>query len=178
MAESMFNEHFTQAKLGRTPVLFKLRAANGLEIPYVGYAMLDLEVEGVKIPGRGVVIVRDKDCTQPLIVGMNVVKACWDAFFKRPGESAPPPQNFQKPWRDAFATCRRVEATTATEDGFLGHVRLSGKRPFTVPPNSELLVWGKTQMGPGGADYCALVETLPEPGEVGVAPDHRSGEKW
>uniref|UniRef100_A0AAV2LVD4 Neurotransmitter-gated ion-channel ligand-binding domain-containing protein n=1 Tax=Knipowitschia caucasica TaxID=637954 RepID=A0AAV2LVD4_KNICA len=50
-----------------------------------------------------------------------------------------------------------------------GHVRLSGGRAFTVPPNSELLVWGKTRMGPDGADYCALVEALPNAGEVGVA---------
>lgn len=168
MAESLFNEHFTQAKLGRTPVLFKLRAANGLEIPYVGYAILDMEVEGIKIPERGVVIVRDEDCSQPLIVGMNIVMACWDVFFKSPGESALPPQNLEKPWRDAFATCRRVEATVA-EDGFLGHVRLSGRRAFTVPPNSELLVWGRTRMGPGGTDYCAMVEALPDAGEVGVA---------
>lgn len=168
MAESVFNEHFTQAKLGRTPVLFKLRAANGLEIPYVGYAVLDLEVKGIQIPGRGVVIVKDEDCTQPLIIGMNVVTACWDTFFKWPGKSALPSQKFQKPWRDAFAICRRVEATVA-EDGFLGHVRLSGRRAFTVPPNSELLVWGRTRMGPDGADYCALVEALPSTGEVGVA---------
>ncbi|XP_028298571.1 uncharacterized protein LOC114460893 [Gouania willdenowi] len=168
MAESMFNEHFTQAKLGKTPVLFKLRAANGLEIPYIGYAVLDLVVEGILIPERGVVIVKDEDCSHPLIVGMNVVMACWDAFFMSPGRSAFPPQKFGKSWRDALATCRHIEITAA-EDGFLGHVRLSGRQPFIVPPNTELLVWGKTRMGPDGADYCALVEALPTSGEVGVA---------
>lgn len=53
MAESVYNEHFTQAKLGKTPTWFRLKAANGLEIPYIGYAVLDLEVEGIKVPGRG-----------------------------------------------------------------------------------------------------------------------------
>lgn len=92
MQQSLFEKHFNQAKLGKTPVVFKLRAANGLEIPYTSYAVLDMEVEGVKIPGRGVVIVKDEHCTHPLIIGMNVVTACWNALFKWPGKSAFPPQ--------------------------------------------------------------------------------------
>lgn len=82
MQQSLFEKHFTQAKHGRTPVVFRLRAANGLEIPYTSYAVLDLEVEGIEIPGRGVVMVEDEHCTHPLIIGMNVVTACWSALFK------------------------------------------------------------------------------------------------
>lgn len=36
-----------------------LRAANGLDIPYVGYILADFEVEGVLVPARGIVIARD-----------------------------------------------------------------------------------------------------------------------
>lgn len=96
-----------------------MRAANGLEIPYTSYAVLNMEVEGVKIPGRGVVIVKDEHCTHPLIIGMNVVTACGNALFKWPGKSAfPTPQLNNRVWRDAFASCGRVEATMA-EDGLL-----------------------------------------------------------
>uniref|UniRef100_A0A3B3HUY0 Gypsy retrotransposon integrase-like protein 1 n=1 Tax=Oryzias latipes TaxID=8090 RepID=A0A3B3HUY0_ORYLA len=168
MAESMFNEHFSQTRLGKAPLMFKLRAANGLEIPYVGYAILDVEVEGVNIPGRGVVVVKDDDCTQPLIVGMNVVTAYQEIFSKLPRESPRPPQKLGSPWREAFAACQHIEATTA-EDGFLGHVRLAGGRPVTVPPNSELLVWARTRLPHYGRDYSALVEASPSAGEVGVA---------
>uniref|UniRef100_A0A8C7XN19 ribonuclease H n=1 Tax=Oryzias sinensis TaxID=183150 RepID=A0A8C7XN19_9TELE len=168
MAESMFNEHFSQTRLGKAPLMFKLRAANGLEIPYVGYAILDVEVEGVNIPGRGVVVVKDDDCTQPLIVGMNVVTACQEIFSKLPRESPRPPQKLGSPWREVFAACQHIEATTA-EDGFLGHVRLAGGRPVTVPPNSELLVWARTRLPHYGRDYSALVEASPSAGEVGVA---------
>ncbi len=38
-----------------------------------------------------------------------------------------------------------------------------------VPPKSELLVWGRTRKGPGGKDYCALMEALPENSSLGVA---------
>ena len=43
MQESFLGEHFTQAKLGKDPVFFQLRAANRLEIPYIGFAVLDFE---------------------------------------------------------------------------------------------------------------------------------------
>jgi len=170
MQESFLEKYFTQAKLGKDPVFFQLRAANGLEIPYIGYAVLDFEVEGISIPGRGVVVVKDAHCTHPLIIGMNVVTACWNALFKWSGESvsAPPQLTKQRVWRDAFATCRRVEVTTA-ENGLLGFVRPARRSNIRVPPKSEVLVWGRARMGPRGADYCALVEALPYATNVAVA---------
>lgn len=127
MQQSLFEQHFPQMKCGKTPVFFKLRDANGLELPYVGYAVFDMEVEGIAIPRRGVVIAKDEHCTHPLVIGMNVVKSCWDALFKQSEESGFFPQNLQnhQAWRDAFATCRRIEATM-TEDGLLGYVRPAG----------------------------------------------------
>ncbi|KAK7925333.1 hypothetical protein WMY93_007643 [Mugilogobius chulae] len=74
----------------------------------------------------------------------------------------------QKAWRDAFATCSRIEAVPA-EDGLLGHVRLASKKNVTVPPKSEQMVWGRAKVGTRGANYCALVEPLPGAGGVGVA---------
>ncbi|XP_076740530.1 uncharacterized protein LOC143418699 [Maylandia zebra] len=59
------------ARLEKTPTAFKLRAANGLGIPYTTYAVLDMEIEGVKAPGRGAVVVKDDHCTHPLIVAIN-----------------------------------------------------------------------------------------------------------
>ncbi|KAK7878057.1 hypothetical protein WMY93_031278, partial [Mugilogobius chulae] len=76
----------------------------------------------------------------------------------------------QKVWREAFATCRHVEVAPA-EDGLVGYVRVATKRHIIVPPKSEKVVWGRTKMGPAGADYCALIEAMPgaSVGDVGVA---------
>ena len=168
MQQSLFDEHFSRAKLGKDPLVFKLRAANGLDIPYTGYAILDLELEGIKIPGRGVVIVRDEHCTQPLIVGMNVVSACWHAVFKRPGRSAFSPRQERALWEDAFATCRRLEAVT-NEDGTLGYVWPAGRRRIRVPAQSEVVVWGRARRGPGGAEYAAMMEVAPQMNNLGTA---------
>ncbi len=37
----------------------QLRAANGLEIPYIGYVELDIELCGCLVPKCGVLVVRD-----------------------------------------------------------------------------------------------------------------------
>ena len=43
--------------------MLTLRAANGLEIPYLGYLELDVEVDGVKIPRCGVLVLKDTPAT-------------------------------------------------------------------------------------------------------------------
>ncbi|XP_070405900.1 uncharacterized protein [Nothobranchius furzeri] len=170
MQQSLLEKYFTGIKPEKTPVFFQLRAANRLEMPYTGYAVLDFEVEGISIPGRGVIIVKDEHCTHPLIIGMNIVTACWKALFKSSAAAAPCPSpiKHQKAWKDAFATCRRIEATVA-EEGLLGFVRLARRGPIRVPPRSEMLVFGRVRRGPRGADYCALLDPTSETSKVGVA---------
>uniref|UniRef100_A0AAV2MR25 Uncharacterized protein n=1 Tax=Knipowitschia caucasica TaxID=637954 RepID=A0AAV2MR25_KNICA len=129
---------------------------------------MDFEVEGVKVPEGGVVIVEDRHCTHPLIIGMYVILGCWDAVFKCPKTSPLQHLKKQKVWRDAFATCSRIEAV-ASRDGFLGNVRLASLKSVTVPPRSELLVWGRAKSGPRGVNYSALVEAMPDAGAIGVA---------
>lgn len=63
--QSLFEKHFTQTRLLKAPVVFELRAANSLDIPFSSCAMLDLKVEGIKITGQRVVIVQDEHCTHP-----------------------------------------------------------------------------------------------------------------
>uniref|UniRef100_A0AAV2L6M5 Uncharacterized protein n=1 Tax=Knipowitschia caucasica TaxID=637954 RepID=A0AAV2L6M5_KNICA len=130
---------------------------------------MDFEVEGVKIPEKGVVIVKDDCSTHPLLIGMNVIGACWDAVFKQ-GKPALSPKRWesQQVWREAFAVCRRTIATPPG-DGFLGYVRPASRRPVRVPPKSEILVWGRTTSGPCGADYAAVLEAMPEAEAWGIA---------
>lgn len=77
---SVFKNHIesTGVKLVTTDKWLDLSAANGLEIPYEGLAVMDLEVDGIKIPSRGVIITRDLPGSAPArapgVVGTNVLK--------------------------------------------------------------------------------------------------------
>ena len=46
--------------------MLTLRAANGLEIPYVGYLHLEIEIDGVKVPNCGVLVLKDTPATSLL----------------------------------------------------------------------------------------------------------------
>ena len=59
--------------------MLTLRAANGLEIPYLGYLELTIEVDGVKVPRCGVLVLKDTPATNnqrkiaPGLLGTNVL---------------------------------------------------------------------------------------------------------
>lgn len=84
ITESFFNQHFRPrgSDLLDTNKWLTLTAANGLEIPYIGYLELDFEAQGVTIPQRGILVVKDPPDPQsrtrkeavPGLLGMNIIQ--------------------------------------------------------------------------------------------------------
>mgnify|MGYP005948850939 CR=1 FL=1 len=64
----------------------QLKAANGLEIPYIGYIEVDVHYLGNILKQRGLLIVKDStdDSTRkrkeavPGVIGMNIISECRD----------------------------------------------------------------------------------------------------
>lgn len=60
-----------------------LRGANGLDIPYIGYVVVDFHIQGVSVQQKGVVIVRDQCLgAHRALLGMNVISECWEELFR------------------------------------------------------------------------------------------------
>ena len=84
ITESFFNKHFRprRSELLDTNQWLTHTAANGLEIPYNGYLELDFKAQGVTIPKRGILVLRDppdpksKTCKEavPGVIGMNIIQ--------------------------------------------------------------------------------------------------------
>ena len=83
ITKEFFNEHFRpQGKtLLPTGDWLRLTAANGLQIPYVGYLELDVEALRVMIPRRGILVVKSPASQEarqrkqiiPGLIGMNII---------------------------------------------------------------------------------------------------------
>ena len=60
---SFYYAHFAKNcnSLHNTNNWLTVRAANGLSVPYVGYVKLDVEVCGVVVPRRGILVVKDSE---------------------------------------------------------------------------------------------------------------------
>ena len=102
--------------------MLTLRAANGLEIRYLGYLELDVEVDGVNVPGCGVLVLKDTPATAkkrrevPGLLGTNVL-----AQIPKFGDLL-----------QQRTTAEPRTSGTCTS----GFVRVAGKYPVLVPPNS------------------------------------------
>lgn len=110
-----------------------LRATNGLTIPYLGYVILDFEVQGVKIPAQGAIIVQN-DCLSAcsVLLGMNVITACWKELFQMTVPMTVPVSSCSQDdllsrgvWTQAFVDCQRI-ATSQTKDGFVSTLLSAG----------------------------------------------------
>ena len=83
ITEEFFKTHFKSKgqELLSTSGWLKLTAANGLEIPYLGYFELDIEAFGLNVPRRGILVVKDsandvmraRKRDVPGLLGMNVL---------------------------------------------------------------------------------------------------------
>ena len=167
---TMFSLSFFKKWLGHLPMQdtaelswLTLKAANGLGIPYVGYALIDFSVGGVKVPGKGVVIVKD-DClgSDQGILGMNVITHCWKELFQGVTQST---SGFSvivgaaagKEWQKAFAVCRKVMQNDDPKQE-PGTARLTKSDPNRVPASCEKLLWARVVGCGPSRDYYALVE--------------------
>ncbi|KAL7882597.1 hypothetical protein SRHO_G00002550 [Serrasalmus rhombeus] len=131
----------------------------------------DADVAGVQIPERGVVIVKDECSTYPMIIGMNVLSACWNDLFQEREQlrwKRTSPRNDRKLWQQTLATCQRIAAQEQL-DGFVGHVWSASRRRICVPPESEMIVWGRVRANMRGQEHCGLVEPVLDGGALAVA---------
>uniref|UniRef100_A0A8B9GTI5 ribonuclease H n=1 Tax=Astyanax mexicanus TaxID=7994 RepID=A0A8B9GTI5_ASTMX len=133
ITESFFLSHFqprVQEQLQCCRGL-RLKAANGLDIPYSGYVELDVEVLGKLLPRMGILVVKDsgdvltqqKKGLVPGVLGMNVLVSCYRELFSQHGD-----QLFQSSvlraaapgWGSALSECQTLEHLPSS-----GHIGLA-----------------------------------------------------
>ncbi len=80
VSECFFREHlFGEDKdMLSTAGWLKITAANGLDIPYLGYLELEVETMGIVLPECGFLVVRDtlNSPLVPALIGMNIISRC------------------------------------------------------------------------------------------------------
>ena len=139
ITESFFNETFRSKgkNLLSTSGWLTLTAANGLNIPYVGYFDLDVETLGITIPRRGILVVNDPEdpVTRwrkqkvPGLLGMNVI-----GQVRRETKDRPYLKDTTSEWVDVLQLSSE-QATTVR-----GFAKVSGKPPIHIPARSVAMV--------------------------------------
>lgn len=142
ITESFFKEvfqHWGAPKLKSCGWL-ALKAANGLDIPYVGYLELDVQVLGRILLGRGVLVVKDAPHTLqhsiPGLLGMNVIAQCYRELFAQQGEdlfASLGTVQAEACWESALRYCRHQDVCQLTPEG---RVRVLEKGGEFIPAGS------------------------------------------
>lgn len=139
ITESFFNENFRSKgkSLLSTSGWLTLTAANGLNIPYIGYFELDVETFGITIPKRRILVVKDSEdpVTRrrkqevPGLLGMNVI-----GQVRKETKDRPHLKDTTSEWADVLQLSSE-RATTAR-----GFAKVSGKQPVLIPAGSVAMV--------------------------------------
>ncbi|XP_068607149.1 uncharacterized protein [Brachionichthys hirsutus] len=146
ITESIFTSQFLpwgQDRL-RSCQWLQLRAANGLEIPYIGYLELDVVLCGKVVPRCGVLVVRDPPgdvSVAPGILGMNVIRRCYRELFGALGPSlfdSPVVLRAPGPVIAALQKCHHSAAQVPQSS--TGTVRVRGKRSVCIPGGAMKLI--------------------------------------
>ncbi|XP_041939766.1 uncharacterized protein LOC121700694 [Alosa sapidissima] len=181
-SESLFKNQLQDSVLNTVdkPGWLTLKAANGLQIPYIGYAILDFKVGGIRIPNKGVIIVNDQCLgSDRAVLGMNVITECWREVMQgiHPGVVA-----FQATvapaagtlWKKAFAVCRQVQQKGPTALG-RGVAKLTRQSPVVIPPRTEMILWCQVSDTIPRTNCAVLIEPLTEE-EAGWRAAHTLAE--
>lgn len=110
--ESFFEQHFQD-----TPQpcnWLELTAANGCDMPYVGFVELDVTVLGQVVPQWGILVVRDLPRSGGVkgALGMNVIQECYHQLFSEHGPNLfdlPEVQQASIAWQQALHLCHQAE---------------------------------------------------------------------
>ena len=140
ITEAWFNEHLRGLPLQQTHWL-SLKAANGLDIPYVGLLEGRVRVFGQECHAS-ILVIKDTACplTQarrrrtPALLGMNILQQVLPASQKTLQGRPPPPPLLEATVRETTLRCRtlvdlaRAAGTTRVPALSMATVRVSGAR--------------------------------------------------
>ncbi|CAB3982687.1 Retrovirus-related Pol poly from transposon [Paramuricea clavata] len=161
----LFNTHFKPKgqELLSTSGWLKLIAANGLEIPYLGYFELDIEAFGLSVPRRGILVIKDSanDAIRarkrdvPGLLGMNVPCEMGQVLAKFEGTEFL--SKVDPVWSQPMQAAKRRANTSVR-----GIVRVAGKRAVRVPASSVTTI---PATGWGGQVKCEMAMVEPVVGQ-------------
>uniref|UniRef100_H3A9F5 Gypsy retrotransposon integrase-like protein 1 n=1 Tax=Latimeria chalumnae TaxID=7897 RepID=H3A9F5_LATCH len=167
ITESFFKHYFYPLgqELLTTNGWLTLKAANRIDIPYIGYLELDVEAVGKKCSKRGILVVKDptdpftkkKKDAVPGLIGMNVIGKCHELLLQWHGPTYMQKLSMENEvgWVTALEVC--IQQTKK-----LGYVKLCGRHPLCLPARTVSIVPVTGRQGLKGAEYSAMVQPLQE----------------
>lgn len=169
LTESFFRDSLSglNQEMLSTSGWLKLTAANGLDIPYLGYLELDVETMGMVLPDCGFLIVKDSpsSSTVPGLIGMNIISRCREIVHAEFDTTLN--GHLDSDWRETF---QKVQSVSLVHQS--SFARVSGRDLTHVPALSvaTIVVRGARRVGVEGKSLLLEPVSTPLPGGLLVVP--------
>ncbi len=169
ITEAFFREHLfgNESDVLSTSDWLQITAANGLDIPYVGYMVLDVEVMGMTLPECGFLIVKEtpSPSSMAVLIGMNIINKCRQIVHAEFDTTMGGRLDYN--WRVAFQQAQSVELVER-----VSFACVAGKTPPYVPAWSAATILIKVleYEKKDGSTWLVEPVSTPLPGGLVVVP--------
>jgi hypothetical protein len=155
ITESFYRDHFVGRSLADVSNFINVKAANGKDLPILGYVEFTMRVFDQNFENLGFLVVRDPEDSNtrsrkqrvPGVIGSNVF---------RDMKSSVDMENVPKEWQTILALYEEICAERQKDE--IGRVRVAGHAPVLVPAGSIQIIEGSVRKAKDS--YTALVEEL------------------
>ncbi|PIK39238.1 putative thy-1 membrane glycoprotein isoform X1 [Apostichopus japonicus] len=160
--EKYANRHFRDSKRPKEDITWlKLKAANGLSLPYSAYMEVGVKVMGIDLPKAGILIVKESTTPQtPCLLGLNVIRHLQQRLFSSLGQGYLQTMNGVEPKVQQIFKAMEEDCNFAGKDGQVGFVRPAVHNYVVIPARSELIITGKCRQLGKGKSYIAMIEPM------------------
>lgn len=154
ITSKFYNTYLSDLKLSDTRPFLKLVAANNLQIPYLGFVEVDVDLGGCVLHDVGFLVskVNDEETTDG-ILGCNILKQVHnlikDGTFKFENESE------KDSWK---ITTTALDLSTG--DDKISFVKVAGRSDICIPAKSMKVVIGSTKQNKKNKPYTAAVQAI------------------
>lgn len=154
ITSKFYNTHMSDLKVSDTRPFLKLVAANNLQIPYLGFVEVDVDLGGCVLHDVGFLVskVNDEETTDG-ILGCNILKQVHnlikDGTFKFENESE------KDSWK---ITTTALDLSTG--DDKISFVKVAGRSDICIPAKSMKVVIGSTKQNKKNKPYTAAVQAI------------------
>ena len=154
ISESFYHKHLSNLEINTRKIL-RLVAANNIQIPYLGYVEVDIELFGCTFSNVGFLVSTSNDAvdTTDGILGCNILNHIY-SFMK---EEKVNYENSveENAWQTVTSTL-----DMATKDAKISFVKVTGRDEVKIPANSMKVVIGSTRQNMKGEEYTAAVQAI------------------
>ena len=169
VTESFFNENLKplDKEVDDISGWMTIRAANGLEIPFVGYIETDITLMGQTFPNLGVLVVKDPTAYStlqrkkhlPVLLGSNILRRINDQLTSDNADKFAQTEEGRE-WMRVLSLYGKVDVNNVQCDRSeaKGYLRALRGNPVKIPARSVKSVKGTGKIK--GGKYCAMVERI------------------